>query len=119
VIGTALGLSNAYTIVISIALAFIFGYTLSTLPLVKHGLPLAKALVLVLAADTLSIMTMEITDNAVMAMVPGAMNAGLTNILFWITMPISLAVAFVAAVPVNKFLLDRGRGHALVHKYHK
>jgi len=118
IVGTALSLSNLTTIIISIILAFIFGYTLSTLPLLKRNLSVRQAFTLVLAADTLSILVMEITDNAVMAAVPGAMNAGLTNPLFWITMPISLAAAFVVAVPVNQFLLSRGKGHAIVHEYH-
>jgi len=116
--GTGRGLSNIHTIGISIGLAFVFGYALSMLPLVRGGMNIKHAAKLVLAADTLSIITMEITDNAVMALIPGAMNAGLTNWLFWVTMPISLAVAFLAAVPVNKRLLDRGKGHALVHQYH-
>jgi hypothetical protein len=118
IIGTALALSNGRTIALSIALSFIFGYSLSTLPLLKNGLSMKQALRVVLAADTLSILAMEITDNTVMAVVPGAMNAGLTNLLFWVTMPISLVAAFIVAVPVNQFLLQRGQGHALVHKYH-
>jgi len=111
-------LSNLVTIAISIGLAFLFGYTLSTLPLLKAGLAVGTALTVVLAADTLSILTMELVDNTVMAVIPGAMNAGLVNPVFWLTMPLSLAVAFVAAVPVNKYLLERGKGHALVHEYH-
>lgn len=118
VIGTASGLSNASTLAVSIVLAFFFGYTLSTLPLVKSGLPVGTALKVVLAADTVSIGTMEIVDNLVMAVIPGAMNAGLVNVLFWVGMAISLAVAFVAAFPVNRFLLQRGKGHALTHDYH-
>jgi hypothetical protein len=118
IIGTALALSNGRTIALSIVLSFIFGYSLSTLPLLKNGLSMRQALRVVLAADTLSILAMEITDNTVMAVVPGAMNAGLTNLLFWVTMPISLVAAFIVAVPVNQFLLQRGQGHALVHKYH-
>jgi hypothetical protein len=118
IIGTALALSNGRTIALSIVLSFIFGYSLSTLPLLKNGLSMKQALRVVLAADTLSILAMEITDNTVMAVVPGAMNAGLTNLLFWVTMPISLVAAFIVAVPVNQFLLQRGQGHALVHKYH-
>jgi hypothetical protein len=117
-IGTAAGLSNSTTIFISIVLAFISGYTLSARALIKHGLTFKQALPVVLAADTLSILVMEIVDNAVMAIVPGAMNAGLNNALFWITMPISLAIAFAFALPVNYYLLRRGKGHALVHKYH-
>jgi len=115
--GTAFGWANLPTIVLSIALAFVFGYTLSTLPLVKP-LGLKTALLTVLAADTLSIFTMEIIDNAVEATIPGAMNAGLVNPLFWIAMPVSLTAAFFVAVPVNRYLLKRGKGHALVHEHH-
>jgi hypothetical protein len=118
IIGTAAGLSNAVTIAISIALAFFFGYSLSTMPLLRSGLAVRTALTVVLAADTLSILTMEIVDNAVMAVIPGAMNAGLVNIVFWIGMMVSLTVAFVAAFPVNRYLLQRGKGHALTHEYH-
>jgi hypothetical protein len=118
IVGTALGLSTAVTIALSIALAFLFGYTLSTLPLLRAGLALATALQVVLAADTLSILTMEVVDNVVMAVIPGAMNAGLVNPLFWLGMMISLTVAFFAAYPVNRFLLQRGKGHALTHQYH-
>lgn len=118
VIGTAAGLSNAATISISIALAFVFGYTLSTLPLLKAGLAPRTALTVVLAADTLSILTMEVVDNAVMAVLPGAMNAGLVNVVFWVGMLISVTAAFLAAFPVNRMLLQRGKGHALTHEYH-
>lgn len=118
VIGTAAGLSNPGTIAISIALAFGFGYSLSTLPLLRAGLAVRTALTLVLTADTLSILTMEVVDNAVMAVLPGAMNAGLVNVVFWIGMLVALAVAFVAAFPVNRLLLQRGKGHALTHEYH-
>lgn len=118
IIGTAVGLSNGVTIVISIALAFFFGYTLSTLPLLKAGLALGSALSVVLAADTLSIATMEIVDNLVMAAIPGAMDAGLVNVIFWIGMMIALTAAFFVAYPVNRYLLQRGKGHALTHEYH-
>ncbi len=118
IIGTAAGLSNGVTIAISIALAFLFGYSLSTLPLLKAGLAIGTALSVVLAADTLSIATMEIVDNAVMAVIPGAMDAGLVNPIFWIGMMIALSVAFFAAYPVNRYLLNRGKGHALTHEYH-
>ncbi|MET0896536.1 MAG: DUF4396 domain-containing protein [Mycobacterium sp.] len=118
IIGTALGLSNLATIAVAVALAFLFGYTLSTLPLLKAGLALGTALSVVLAADTLSIATMEIVDNLVMAAIPGAMNAGLVNVIFWIGMAISLTAAFFAAYPVNRYLLRRGKGHALTHQYH-
>ncbi|MDO3637144.1 DUF4396 domain-containing protein [Mycolicibacterium arseniciresistens] len=117
-IGTALGLSNVATIAIAVALAFLFGYSLSTLPLLKAGLAVGTALSVVLAADTLSILTMEIVDNLVMALIPGAMNAGLVNAVFWIGMAIALAAAFAAAYPVNRYLLQRGKGHALTHEYH-
>jgi hypothetical protein len=118
IIGTAAGLSNGVVIVVSIALAFVFGFSLSSLPLLKAGLGLGAALSVVFAADTLSIATMELTDNVVMALIPGAMNAGLVNALFWIGMMISLTLAFFAAWPVNRWLLQRGKGHALTHEYH-
>ena len=117
-IGTAVGLSAGWTIALAVALAFLFGYTLSTLPLLKAGMGLGGALTLVLAADTLSIATMEVVDNAVMALIPGAMDAGLVNSVFWISMMIALTVAFFAAYPVNRYLLQRGKGHALTHDYH-
>jgi hypothetical protein len=119
VIGTAVGLSNVLTIALSIALAFVFGYTLSTLPLLKAGLGFAAALSIVVAADTLSILVMEVVDNAVMAIIPGAMDAGLVNATFWIGMLIALSAAFVAAFPVNRALLRRGKGHALLHDHHQ
>lgn len=115
VIGTIAGFTNLQTIILSIILAFIFGYSLSALPLVKGGMTITAALSVVLLADTLSIATMEIADNTVMASIPGAMNANLVNPLFWIGMAISLTIAFFAAYPVNKYLLKRGKGHALIH----
>lgn len=118
IIGTALGLGNIATITLAVGLAFLFGYTLSTLPLLRAGVAFGTALSVVLAADTLSILTMEIVDNAVMAAIPGAMNAGLVNAIFWVSMMIALGVAFLAAYPVNRYLLGRGKGHALTHKYH-
>ncbi|MBG6095912.1 DUF4396 domain-containing protein [Nocardioides luteus] len=117
-IGTAIGLSTGWTIVLAVGLAFVFGYALSTLPLLKSGLALGTALSVVLAADTLSIATMELVDNLVMALIPGAMEAGLVNVVFWVGMMIALTVAFVAAFPVNRYLLQRGKGHALTHEYH-
>jgi hypothetical protein len=117
-VGTALGLTNVATIALAVALAFLFGYSLSTLPLLKAGLALGTALSVVLAADTLSILTMEIVDNVVMAVIPGAMNAGLVNPVFWFGMIIALTAAFVAAFPVNRYLLQKGKGHALTHEYH-
>lgn len=117
-IGTALGLANGWTIALSVGLAFVLGFTLSTLPLVKAGLTVGTALGLVVAADTLSIATMEVVDNVVMALIPGAMDAGLVNVVFWVGMMIALTAAFVAAFPVNRYLLARGKGHALTHGYH-
>jgi hypothetical protein len=117
-IGTAAGFETFSTIVLSIGLAFVFGYTLSTFPLLRSGLRLPSALKLVLAADSLSIATMELTDNVVMAAIPGAMNAGLVNPLFWIGMTIALVAALFAAYPVNKWMMGRGKGHALVHEHH-
>ena len=118
IIGTAFGLSNFATIALAVTLAFVFGYSLSTLPLLKAGLALGTALSVVLAADTLSILTMEVVDNLVMALIPGAMNAGLVNPIFWVGMMIALTAAFFAAYPVNRVLLRRGKGHALTHQYH-
>ncbi len=117
-IGTAIGLSVGWTILLAVSLAFLFGYALSTLPLLKSGLGLGAALGLVFAADTLSIATMEVVDNAVMALIPGAMDAGLVNAVFWVSMMIALTVAFLAAYPVNRYLLQRGKGHALTHGHH-
>ncbi len=119
IIGTALGLSTGVTLVLAVVLAFLFGFTLSTLPLLKAGLGFFAALSVVFAADTLSIATMELVDNTVMAVIAGAMNAGLVNPLFWVSMPIALAVAYLAAYPVNRYLLTKGKGHALVMKYHE
>ena len=119
IIGTALGWSALQTIALAVALAFLFGYALSTLPLRKAGLGFMAALSIVFAADTLSIATMEVVDNTVMALIPGAMSAGLVSPLFWISMPIALTVAYFVAFPVNKYLLTKGKGHALVMKYHE
>jgi hypothetical protein len=116
-IGTAFGLSVGVTLVIAIGLAFVFGFTLSALPLVQSGMTIPTALSIVIPADVLSITTMEIVDNLVMALIPGAMGAGLVNPLFWIAMPFALAVAFIAAYPVNKALLKRGKGHALIMQH--
>lgn len=119
IIGTTLGWSNLQTMGLAIALAFTFGYVLSTFPLVKSGLGVSRAFRVVLAADTLSIATMEIVDNAVIAVIPGAMNAGLVNIIFWPSLVFALAVAFGAAYPLNLYLLKRGKGHALTHEFHQ
>ena len=118
VIGTAAGLSAGWTIVLAVSLAFLFGYILSTLPLLKAGLGVGAALSVVLAADTLSIAIMELVDNTVIALIPGAMEAGLVNPTFWVGLVIALSAAFVAAYPVNRWLLGRGKGHALTHGYH-
>lgn len=118
-IGTAMGLSTVATIALAVGLAFLFGYALSTLPLVQAGLGFFAALSVVFAADTISITVMEIVDNVVMAVIPGAMDAGLVNPIFWLGMMIALATAFVAAFPVNRYLIDKGKGHALTHQYHE
>ncbi len=119
VIGTALGLSAGLTIVLAVTLAFVFGFALSTIPLTKAGLSITAALSVVFAADTLSIATMELVDNAVMALIPGAMSSGIVSPLFWVSMPIALTVAYFAAYPVNRYLLSKGKGHALIMKYHQ
>lgn len=114
-VGTAAGWTNLPTTVLSILLAFVFGYSLSALPLVRGGIALGDALRLVLVADTLSIAVMEIVDNLVMLVIPGAMGATLVDPLFWVSMAVSLTIAFFAAWPVNRALLRRGRGHAVTH----
>ncbi len=116
-IGTAFGLSSAVTIALAVGLAFLFGYTLSTLPLIQAGLGFFAALSVVFAADTLSIAVMETVDNLVMAAIPGAMDAGLVNPIFWLGMMIALAAAFIAAFPVNRHLIDKGKGHALTRRF--
>lgn len=118
VVGNALNLHGAATIALSVGLAFFFGYTLSMLPILKHGLRLGQALKVALAADTVSIATMETADNAFMLVVPGAMSAGLSSGLFWVSLALSLVAAFAAAYPVNRYLISRGKGHALAHHYH-
>jgi hypothetical protein len=118
VIGTALGWGNFATIALAVVLAFFFGYSLTMIPLLRSGLALATTLPLAFASDTLSITIMEIVDNAVILVVPGAMEAGLGSFLFWGSLAFALAVAFVAAYPVNRYLIARGRGHAVVHEYH-
>jgi len=117
-LGAGLGLGTGMTVVLAVVLAFFFGYLLSTLPLLKAGVGFLAALSVVFVADTLSIATMEVVDNAVMAVIPGAMNAGLVNPVFWLSMMLSLAAAFLAAWPVNRYLLAHGKGHALTHKFH-
>ncbi len=118
VIGTALQWGNIETIVLAVVLAFFFGYVLTLVPLVRSGLALAMALPLAFAADTLSITVMEIVDNVIMLVIPGAMDAHLSSPLFWGSLAVALLIAGAAAFPVNRFLIARGRGHAVVHQYH-
>lgn len=118
VIGTALDWHNAATVVLSIVLAFVFGYSLTILPVLRAGLALKAAIGVALAADTVSILVMEIVDNTVIVAVPGAMDAGLTSWLFWAALAGSLVIAFIVTVPVNRVLIARGRGHAVVHDFH-
>jgi hypothetical protein len=119
VIGTVTGLSNSLTIVLAVALAFFFGYGLTILPLLRAGISAGTAAGLAFASDTASITVMEIVDNAIMVVIPGAMDAGIDSLLFWGSLIFSLAVAGVAAYPVNRFLVVRGRGHAVIHKLHE
>jgi hypothetical protein len=118
VIGTAFGLATLATIAIAIVLAFMFGYALTMRPLIGAGMAFGEATRLALAADTLSITVMEITDNAILLVIPGAMDAGLADPLFWGTLVVALGVAWVVAFPVNRWLIARGRGHAVVHGAH-
>ena len=115
-IGTAIGLSDMGTILLAVALAFLFGYALTSLPLLRSGLAVGAVIPIALASDTLSIATMEIVDNAIMLLVPGAMEAGMDDVLFWGSLAFALAVAGAVAVPVNRWLIARGRGHAVVHE---
>jgi hypothetical protein len=115
VIGTALGWSEWATVALAVALAFLFGYSLTSLPLLRGGLALGAVIPIALASDTISIAIMEVVDNAIMLAIPGAMEAGLDNTLFWGSLSVALAVAGFAAYPVNRWLLKRGRGHAAVH----
>jgi hypothetical protein len=115
-IGTALGLSNLATVALAVVLAFFFGYSLTSLPLLRAGLALSAVIPIALAADTLSIATMEVVDNLIMVTIPGAMEAGLGSVLFWGSLSFSLFVAGVIALPVNRWLIIRGKGHAVVHE---
>ena len=116
VLGTWWGWSDAATIALAVALAFLFGYSLTIGPVLRSGLPLKAAITVALAADTVSILTMEIVDNAIMLAIPGAMDAGLTSPLFWGSLAVALAIAFVVTVPVNRAMIGRGKGHAVVHR---
>jgi hypothetical protein len=118
VVGTGLGLTNVQTVVLAAALAFVFGYALTFAPVLRSGLGLRAALGVTLAADTVSITVMEVTDNAFMLAIPGALQAGLVDPLFWGSLAASLVVAFVVTVPVNRALIRRGKGHAVVHQHH-
>lgn len=115
-IGTALGFSNWGTVALAVVLAFLFGYTLTSLPLLRAGLALSAVIPIALASDTLSIAVMEIVDNLVVLVIPGALEAGLDSLLFWGSLSFALAIAFVVAVPVNRWLIARGKGHAAVHR---
>ncbi|MEZ5124032.1 MAG: DUF4396 domain-containing protein [Solirubrobacterales bacterium] len=117
-IATALGWGNVASIALAVALAFVFGYSLTMLPLLRAGLAFAVVLPLALAADTLSIATMEVVDNLIVLLVPGAMDATLSDALFWGSLAVALAIAFVVTVPVNRWLISRGKGHAVVHQHH-
>lgn len=118
VIGTVLGLADLVTVVLSVALAFVFGYALTMTGVMRAGVGFKAALGVALAADTVSIAIMEFLDNAVMVGVPGAMDAGLTSVLFWGSLAFSLLVAFVFTTPVNRWMIARGKGHAVVHRFH-
>ncbi len=118
IIGNAFDLHGLITIVLSTGLAFFFGYLLSMLPLLRSGLSLKSALGIAFAADTFSIMSMEFIDNLIMWFVPGAMNANLTDLLFWGTLILALAIAFIFTVPLNYWLISHGKGHAIAHKHH-
>ena len=117
-IATALDWGNAASIALAIALAFFFGYAFTAVPLLRSGLALAVVVPIALAADTVSIVVMEIVDNAIVLFIPGAMEAGLADPLFWGSLVFALAIAWIAAFPVNRRLIASGRGHALVHGLH-
>jgi hypothetical protein len=118
VIAMSLGWGNAGSIALAVLLAFIFGYGFTLVPLMRNGMTFAAAAYVALASDTVSISVMEIMDNAVMLVIPGAMDAGVADGLFWASLALSFAVAFVVTVPVNRWLISRGRGHAVVHAHH-
>jgi hypothetical protein len=118
IIGTALGWGDFATIALAVVLAFFFGYLLTMLPLLRAGLAVGTAVPLALASDTVSIAVMEVVDNAIMLLIPGAMDAGLTNLLFWGSLAVALLIAGAVAFPVNRWLIVRGKGHAVVHAHH-
>ena len=119
IIGTALGWSDLQTIALAVALAFLFGYSLTSLPLLRSGMALGAVIPVALASDTISITIMEIVDNAIMLVIPGAMEAGLDNFKFWGSLAVALLIAGAAAYPANRWLLKRGKGHAVVHQFHQ
>ena len=118
VIGTALGWGNLPTIALAIVLAFFFGYSLTMVPLLRAGVALAAAIPIALAADTISIAVMETVDNGILLLIPDAMDAGLTEALFWASLAVALLIAGAVAYPVNRWMIGRGRGHAVAHRYH-
>ena len=119
VIATALGWGNVSSIALAVILAFVFGYTLTLRPVLRAHVPLRRALPLAFASDTASITVMEIVDNGFILVVPGAMEAGIGDGLFWWSLMVGLLIAFVLALPLNRWLIGRGRGHAVVHAYHE
>ena len=118
VLATALGWGNALSIAVSTVLAFFSGYALTLRPVLRAGVPFKRATGLAFASDTVSIAVMELVDNGFILLVPGALAAGLADGLFWWSLAVSLAIAFVVALPVNRWLIARGRGHAVVHELH-
>ncbi|KAA6222388.1 DUF4396 domain-containing protein [Streptomyces albofaciens JCM 4342] len=118
VVGTALSWHNAPTMVLAVVLAFVFGYALTLRGVLGSGLGLRTAVRVALAADTLSIAVMELIDNGVIALVPGALDAALSDALFWWTLALSLVLAFVVTTPVNRWMISRGKGHAVAHRHH-
>jgi hypothetical protein len=118
VIGTSIGLSDWATVALAVVLAFFFGYALTMRGVLRAGVPFRQAVRVALAADTVSILVMEVVDNAVMLTVPGAMEAGVGNWLFWGALAFALAVAFVVTLPINRWMIGRGKGHAVVHEFH-
>jgi hypothetical protein len=118
VIGTALNWTNGPTIGLAVVLAFLFGYAFTMVPLLRAGLAFGAVMKLALAADTASVLIMEIVDNAIMLAIPGAMDAGLDDALFWISLAVALLIAGAAAFPVNRWLISRGKGHAVIHGHH-
>jgi Domain of unknown function (DUF4396) len=115
-IGTALGFSDLVTVALAVALAFLFGYGLTSLPLLRSGMALGAVIPVAFASDTVSIATMEVVDNLIVLAIPGAMEAGLDSLLFWGSLAFALAVAGLIALPVNRWLIARGKGHAVVHR---